>query len=333
MFAPRRRGAARSRARSSRPMGSKRRVSCRVTLARSRRFSLTESTRTPPSGRRARHKINDVRFLTTTAGERSRRSRTIAPIGDEWARPPPEMAGALLGRAQTARCASSPIAGQARRRRRDGARAGSRRARPRRVRVLADGGRVHAAQRGRVREDARVGVRRDATAGRRGRRERRPAAPCGNGCFTVALAPNGRRVVATEISKASVALAEQPRRQRRVRARSAAALSAEEFARAHAGERFKQLSAAGIRLDGGGGGGDARRRAPTTSARSSSSSSARGARVLRGRRGVVLLRRGRRAGGAAASLGRRRRDRLRATAVDSEKLSSSSLRPRRVGAR
>ena len=30
---------------------------------------------------------------------------------------------------------------------------------------------------------------------------------CGNGCFTIALAPNFRRVVATELSKSSVHLA------------------------------------------------------------------------------------------------------------------------------
>ena len=86
---------------------------------------------------------------------------------------------------------------------------------------------------------------------------------CGNGCFTVALAPNFRRVVATEISKASVALAESNLAANTGCERVLVAkLSAEEFARAHAGEHFKQLSAAGIRLDSSGDGGDGGDEAP-----------------------------------------------------------------------
>ena len=73
---------------------------------------------------------------------------------------------------------------------------------------------------------------------------------CGNGCFTVALAPNFRHVIATEMSKASVQLAEHNLASNagceNVRV---ARLSAEDFVVAHAGERrFKRLDDAGIDL-------------------------------------------------------------------------------------
>ena len=62
---------------------------------------------------------------------------------------------------------------------------------------------------------------------------------CGNGCFTVALAPNFRNVLATEVSKASVRLAEQNLAANGVRNARVARLSAEEFASAYelAGDR------------------------------------------------------------------------------------------------
>jgi tRNA (uracil-5-)-methyltransferase len=73
---------------------------------------------------------------------------------------------------------------------------------------------------------------------------------CGGGCFTVALAPNFRRVVATEMSKASTLLAEQNLAANagcsNVRV---ARLSAEDFVQAHAGtRRFRRLEEAGIDL-------------------------------------------------------------------------------------
>ena len=74
---------------------------------------------------------------------------------------------------------------------------------------------------------------------------------CGNGCFTIALAPRFRRVIATELSRSSVALAE-----RNIAANGLAAggrvrvakLSAEEFSAAYRGERVgaTRLADAGI---------------------------------------------------------------------------------------
>jgi len=69
---------------------------------------------------------------------------------------------------------------------------------------------------------------------------------CGNGCFTVALAPNFRRVVATELSKASVALARDNLAANGVENVRVARLSAEEFSEAHEGRTFKRLTEAGI---------------------------------------------------------------------------------------
>ena len=55
---------------------------------------------------------------------------------------------------------------------------------------------------------------------------------CGNGCFTVALAPNFRRVVATEVAKPSVALARDNLALNGVTNATVARLSAEEFVEA-----------------------------------------------------------------------------------------------------
>ena len=73
---------------------------------------------------------------------------------------------------------------------------------------------------------------------------------CGNGCFTVALAPRFRRVVATELSRASVALAEANLAANAgCEAVRVAKLSAEEFADARlGGRRFQRLEDAGIDL-------------------------------------------------------------------------------------
>ena len=75
---------------------------------------------------------------------------------------------------------------------------------------------------------------------------------CGNGCFTVALAPNFRRVVATEMSKASVELARSNLAANRISNTRVARLTAQEFAEAFAGGRsFTRLHEAGIALEGG----------------------------------------------------------------------------------
>lgn len=72
---------------------------------------------------------------------------------------------------------------------------------------------------------------------------------CGNGCFTVALAPNFRHVIATEISKASVRLAEANLQTNGISNACVARLSAEEFVEAHAGvRRFRRLDEACIEL-------------------------------------------------------------------------------------
>lgn len=77
---------------------------------------------------------------------------------------------------------------------------------------------------------------------------------CGNGCFTIALAPNFRRVVATELSKSSVRLAELNLEANRVSNVRVAKLSAEEFVEAHAQRRhFRRLDTAGVDLSSAGG--------------------------------------------------------------------------------
>jgi len=77
---------------------------------------------------------------------------------------------------------------------------------------------------------------------------------CGNGCFTIALAPNFRRVVATELSKSSVHLAEGNVAANGVTNVQVARLSAEEFVEAHARRRhFRRLETAGIDLGEAGG--------------------------------------------------------------------------------
>jgi len=67
---------------------------------------------------------------------------------------------------------------------------------------------------------------------------------CGNGCFTVALAPNFRRVLATELTKPSVELAELNLAANSLSNVRVVRLSAEEFAAAFSGTRTFQ------RLDG-----------------------------------------------------------------------------------
>ncbi|KAH8047806.1 S-adenosylmethionine-dependent tRNA (m5U54) methyltransferase [Aureococcus anophagefferens] len=75
---------------------------------------------------------------------------------------------------------------------------------------------------------------------------------CGNGCFTVALAPNFRRVVATELSKASVALARRNLAANGNDNARVAKLSAEEFVEAFDGARtFGRLLDAGVDLGNG----------------------------------------------------------------------------------
>ena len=77
---------------------------------------------------------------------------------------------------------------------------------------------------------------------------------CGNGCFTIALAPNFRRVVATELSKSSVQLAQGNVAANGVANVQVARLSAEEFVEAHAQRRqFRRLEDAGIDLGDAGG--------------------------------------------------------------------------------
>ena len=70
---------------------------------------------------------------------------------------------------------------------------------------------------------------------------------CGSACFTIALAPNFRRVVATEVSKASVALAAANLAANQVTNVKVARLSAEEFVEALGGaRRFARLEEAGL---------------------------------------------------------------------------------------
>ena len=77
---------------------------------------------------------------------------------------------------------------------------------------------------------------------------------CGNGCFTIALAPNFRRVVATELSKSSVQLAQGNVAANGVLNVKVARLSAEEFVEAHAQRRsFTRLETAGIDMGPEGG--------------------------------------------------------------------------------
>lgn len=76
---------------------------------------------------------------------------------------------------------------------------------------------------------------------------------CGNGCFTVALASNFRRVVATEMSKASVALAQHNLETNQIINTKVARLNAEDFVKAYEGRRsFRRLDDAGIRIVGDG---------------------------------------------------------------------------------
>lgn len=73
---------------------------------------------------------------------------------------------------------------------------------------------------------------------------------CGNGCFTVALAPNFRRVVATEVSRASVALANANLADNGITNTRVAAVSAEDFVQAYSGQRsLRRLAMAGIRIE------------------------------------------------------------------------------------
>jgi len=75
---------------------------------------------------------------------------------------------------------------------------------------------------------------------------------CGNGCFTVALAGNFRRVVATEMSKASVELARFNLERNGVENVKVARLNAEDFVEAYEGRRkFRRLEDAGIIVVGG----------------------------------------------------------------------------------
>jgi len=70
---------------------------------------------------------------------------------------------------------------------------------------------------------------------------------CGNGCFTVVLASNFRRVVATEMSKASVDLAVHNLLNNRIDNTKVARLNAEDFVLAYEGQRsFRRLADAGI---------------------------------------------------------------------------------------
>ena len=77
---------------------------------------------------------------------------------------------------------------------------------------------------------------------------------CGNGCFTIAIAPNFRQVIATELSKASVELAEANIARNALGNVRVARLSAEEFSEAHSGvRRFHRLAEANITLGKGSG--------------------------------------------------------------------------------
>ena len=213
-----------------------------------------------------RHKINDVRFLTTTAGEALATLTYNAPIGDEWAAAAAEMANALssgvldgaplrvVGRSRKVKLV---VGGETVSERLD---------------VPGRGACAYTQTEGAFTQpnagvcEKMLGWAFDATRPPGGAADANGdlcELYCGNGCFTVALAPNFRRVVATEISKASVALAESNLAANTGCERVLVAkLSAEEFARAHAGEHFKQLSAAGIRLDSSGDGGDGGDEAP-----------------------------------------------------------------------
>ena len=77
---------------------------------------------------------------------------------------------------------------------------------------------------------------------------------CGNGCFTIAIAPNFRQVIATELSKASVELAEANIARNALDNVRVARLSAEEFSDVHSGVRhFHRLAEANITLGKGSG--------------------------------------------------------------------------------
>ncbi len=73
---------------------------------------------------------------------------------------------------------------------------------------------------------------------------------CGGGNFTLPLGDRFERVLATEISKSSIAAAKESAKMNGIRNVSFVRLSSEEFARAYRGEReFKRLKQAAIRLD------------------------------------------------------------------------------------
>ena len=73
---------------------------------------------------------------------------------------------------------------------------------------------------------------------------------CGNGCFTIALAPNFRHVIATEMSKASVQLAQANLQDNQgCEHVKVARLTAEDFSDVHLrGRHFQRLDDAGIDL-------------------------------------------------------------------------------------
>lgn len=71
---------------------------------------------------------------------------------------------------------------------------------------------------------------------------------CGNGCFTIALAPNFRRVIATEMSKSSVRLAQQNLASNDVQNARVGRLAAEDFVEVFNGKSFRRLDEAGIRI-------------------------------------------------------------------------------------
>merc|ERR550537_1195041 len=72
---------------------------------------------------------------------------------------------------------------------------------------------------------------------------------CGNGNFTVALARNFKAVLGTEVSRASVALAQHNLAENGLTNTCVARMSAEEFGQGMRGERhFSRLDAEGISL-------------------------------------------------------------------------------------
>mmetsp|Transcript_19834 Transcript_19834/g.39525 ORF Transcript_19834/g.39525 Transcript_19834/m.39525 type:complete len:505 (+) Transcript_19834:107-1621(+) len=206
-----------------------------------------------------RERINDVRFLTTLRGDALITVTYNRPIGEDWA----AAAGALSARLADAGYGAVSFVGRSR-----GVKlvVGSDTVRETLTVVPPPAGDAAATHRASLTPRLRyeqtegafsqpnaevcekmLGWAADATRGSHG--HDLCELYCGNGCFTAALAPNFRGVVATETSKASVELARRNLAANDLHNVRVARLSAEDFVDAYAGVRtFQRLRDARIRL-------------------------------------------------------------------------------------